>query len=65
MGLLITTVQKGTLHFEVVNLDEFCVTGINKEEVIKYYLRAIDKYGETNVRLFEVKDVKVTKQADF
>ena len=65
MGLLITTIQKGTRHFEVINLDEFCVGGINKEEVIKFYLKAVDKYGEENVRLFDVKEVKLTRQADF
>jgi hypothetical protein len=65
MGLLIQKTQKASIYFDIVNLDEFCIGGVDKDAVIKYYLGAIEKHGENNVRLFEVKEVKITRQADF
>ena len=65
MGLLIQKTQKASTYFDIVNLDEFCIGGVDKDAVIKYYLAACEKHGENNVRLFEVKEVKITRQADF
>ena len=65
MALVIQKTTKTGVFFDLINLDEFCIDGVDKEAVIKYYLTAIEKYGENNVRLVDIKDVRITRQADF